>query len=359
MIYLVKYCIKCTCPDSRPGIRFDENSVCEGCLYREKQEKIDWNARWQELEAFVKKKKTYFSKYDVVIAVSGGKDSHLLVHIFKEKLGLNPLLVCVSDNMTMTKAGVHNLNNISKEFDCDLFIYKMKPKTQAKIMRYTTENYGKPLYIIDRLIYTVPVWMAIMERIPIVVYGENVAVTRGLKDNRDIPEAWNQMYNSVGSDIPIEEIQKECNISERDISMAQFPTKFSENVTTPIYTSYFVKWDGYENYLFAKSRGFQTLEDIWDTRWGGNIPYWQIDSYGYICAFDFKFAKLGHSGLTDIVCELIRGNHMTKEEGTKIIKEWDGIPDFIAVKDFCEFVGYTESEYFEILNKIKEGNYKR
>jgi len=276
-----------------------------------------------------------------------------LTHLFKEKLGLNPLLVCVSDNMTMTYAGTHNLNNIAKEFDCDLLIYKMKPQTQAKIMRYTTENYGKPLYIIDRLIYTVPVWIAIKNRIPIVVYGENVAVTRGLKDNRDIPEAWNQMYNSVGSDIPIEEIQEKCNISERELSMAQFPTKHAENITTPIYTSYYIKWDAYNNYKFAKSRGFRDLTGIWN-RWDNNIPYWQIDSYGYMCAFDFKFAKLGHSGLTDMVCELIRSNTLTKEEGKKIIENWEGKSDPLAVRDFCTFVGYTESEYFKILNTIKE-----
>jgi N-acetyl sugar amidotransferase len=340
-------------PDTRPNIRFDEKGVCEGCNYEVKKQSIDWAKRWEELQEFVKNKKTFLSKYDCIIAISGGKDSHFQVHLFKEKLGLNPLLVCISDNMTLTYAGEHNLRNIATEFDCDLLIYKMKPQTQCKIMRYTTEKYGKPLYIIDRLIYTVPVWIAIKNRVPIVVYGENVAVTRGLKDNRDIPEAWNQMRNGVGSDIPIEEIIKECNINEKDLSMTIFLPESCQNITTPIYTSYYVKWDAYSNYQFAKSRGFIDLEGIWD-RWGGNLNFWQIDSYGYMCAFDFKFAKLGHSGLTDCVCELIRSGNLTKDKGMQIIKDWERRSDPLAVRDFCKFVGYSELEYFKILNDIKE-----
>ena len=37
-------------PDTRPGIRFNEEDVCYPCLNQEKKTKIDWNKRWQELE---------------------------------------------------------------------------------------------------------------------------------------------------------------------------------------------------------------------------------------------------------------------------------------------------------------------
>jgi N-acetyl sugar amidotransferase len=353
-------------PNTRPNILF-KNGVCQGCLYEESKKTINWDARWEELKQFIKDHPTK-SSYDCIIAVSGGKDSWFQTYIMKEKLGLNPLLVCVSDNMTVTDAGKHNLENICKEFDCDLFVYKMKPETQKKIMRYTTENYGKPLYIIDRLIYTVPVWVAIKFDIPIVVYGENTSVTRGLKDNRDIPIAWNQMVNGVGSDIPLGEIIDQCKTDPKDIGMAIFPnleypinekqTIFIKDVTTPIYLSYFVKWDAYEHYQFALKRGFRTLQGEWN-RWGGYTNYWQIDSYGYMVASDFKFAKLGHSGLTDSTCELIRSGAISKEYGLDMIKTWEGKPDGKAVRDFCKFVGYTENQYYLLLEKIKKGDYIR
>ena len=42
----------------------------------------------------------------------------------KEKMGMKPLLVSVEDNFPMTKAGVHNLKNISEAFGCDLIYMK-------------------------------------------------------------------------------------------------------------------------------------------------------------------------------------------------------------------------------------------
>lgn len=45
-------------------------------------------------------------------------------------MGMNPLLVSVEDNFPMTKAGVHNLKNISEAFGCDLI--SMKPNIQAQ-----------------------------------------------------------------------------------------------------------------------------------------------------------------------------------------------------------------------------------
>lgn len=36
------------------------------------------------------------------------------------------------------------------------------------------------------------------------------------------------------------------------------------NKLNPIYLSYFIKWNSYSNYIFAKSRGFTDLEGEWD-----------------------------------------------------------------------------------------------
>lgn len=340
-------CKKCGMSDKRPGIHF-EDGICQGCLYEERKDLIGWYTRWQELEEFIKEHPSK-GMYDCVIAVSGGKDSHYQTHLFREKLGLRCLLVCVSDNMTPTKAGLHNLQNLVDEFNCDLLVYKIQAQTQRKIMRYTFEKYGRPNYIIDRLIYTVPIHIAIKFNIPIVVYGENVAVTRGLADNRDIPIAWNQLRNSVASNYPLEDIAKACDIDIKELEMAQFPQETPD--TTPIYTSYFVRWDAWNNYQFAKSRGFQTLEGEWD-RNNGWLNFWQIDTYGYLTDSALKFAKFGHSYIMDCTCELIRGGHISKEEGLEKIQEWDGNIDKKMLEDFCQFLGYTEEEFYSIYLKF-------
>jgi len=346
----MEYCIKCGFPDTRPGIHF-EDGICQGCLYEVEKDKIDWEQRWKQLEYFIE---AHPSKgmYDCVIAVSGGKDSYYITHLFTEKLGLNCLLVNVDDGFTKTNAGKYNLKNLQEVFNCDLLTYKMKPEIQREMMRYTFEKYGRPCYIIHRLIYTVPIHLAIALQIPIVVYGENVAVTRGLEDNEDTPIAWNQLTNTVASGIPLKTIATECDIDIKELKMAQFPIK--TEITTPIYTSYFVRWDAWNNYKFAESRGFKTLEGEWN-RNNGWLNFWAIDSYGYLIDSALKYTKLKHSYIMDCTCELIRSGKITKEKGFEMIEKWDGLIDPLMLEDFCKALGYTESEFYGIYLKFVEG----
>lgn len=98
-------------PNTRPGIKFfkDEKgkNICSACINHKNKEKIDYKARFKELENLCDKYRRMNGKfeYDCAIAVSGGKDSHYQVHIMKEKLGMNPILFSVEDNFTMTEAG--------------------------------------------------------------------------------------------------------------------------------------------------------------------------------------------------------------------------------------------------------------
>ena len=43
----MKYCKKCTMPDTRPGITFDAEGVCSACRHYESRSKVDWDARWK------------------------------------------------------------------------------------------------------------------------------------------------------------------------------------------------------------------------------------------------------------------------------------------------------------------------
>ena len=93
----MKYCKKCTMPDTRPGITFDENGVCCACNHYENRKKVDWDKRWKEFEALCDNYRGCNGpgNYDCAIAVSGGKDSHFQVHIMKEVMHMNPILFSV------------------------------------------------------------------------------------------------------------------------------------------------------------------------------------------------------------------------------------------------------------------------
>ena len=112
---------------------YKRQGVCSACLNYENRKNIDYKKRWEEFKLLCDKYRRMngANGYDCMIAVSGGKDSHFQVYIMKEVMGMNPLLVTVEDNFPMTRAGMHNLKNISEAFGCD--IISMKPNIKMCI----------------------------------------------------------------------------------------------------------------------------------------------------------------------------------------------------------------------------------
>ena len=111
-----------------------------------------------------------------------------------------------------------------------------------------------------------------------------------------------------------------------------------------------MRWSSYKNYLFAKSRGFRDLSHEW--RRSHHIEdFCQVDSRAYLIHPWLKYPKFGHATASDIASRLIRTGVITREEGIDLIKKHDYNLDQKAIDDFCEFLGYSVSEFWEIVDK--------
>ncbi len=346
----MKYCKKCVMPNTRPGIKFNEEGVCSACQSFERRAKIDWNQRYKELEELCNKYRGMNgTSFDCAIAVSGGKDSHYQVHLMKEILKMNPILFTVEDNFEMTRAGIHNLKNISEEFGCPIISLKPDIKAQKKLMRYTFEKYGKPTWFIDRLIYTYPMHMALKFNTPLLVYGENVSFEYGGDDYEETYSAKNQLSNGVASDIDINELLQIEGITEQVLDMTKAPSSLEK--LDPMYVSYFLPWNSYANYQFAKKRGFKDLAHEWDrTHHVENFD--QIDSKAYLVHSWMKYPKFGHASATDYAARFVRYGLLTREEACELVKKHDHRLDPKCVEDFIKFAGYSESEFWSIIDKL-------
>lgn len=349
----MQFCKKCVMPDTRPGIYFDGEGVCQACRAEERKNAIDWEVRWHELELLCDKHRGKYGSngHDCVIAVSGGKDSHYQVHIFKERLGMNPLLVSVEDNFTMTEAGKHNLKNISETFGCMVLSCKPDIRTQKKLVRHSFEKWGKPTWFLDRLIYTYPIRMALAFRVPLIVYGENISYEYGGVNRVETPSAADQINNGVASDLSWEELMQ-AGVTARDLHWCVYPEKeLQEFSLEPIYLSYFVRWNSYSNYLFAKSIGFKDLTHEWQRE---HTPEWfdQIDSKAYLVHPWLKYPKFGHATATDYASKFIRYGLISRAEGIELVKKHDHKLDQLAVDDFCSFTGYTLREFYAIVDTL-------
>lgn len=353
----MKYCKKCVMPDTRPGIKFDDEGICHPCRHQEAKTNIDWNKRWQELEKLADKYRgSNGNYYDCINTVSAGKDSYYQTYILKEKLGMNPLLINI-DNFSWTETGRHNWSNLLREFGADAHIMSLNPKVCKKMFRMGLEKIGKPGWYFDRAIYVYPIQMAIKLGIPLVVYGENTNYEYGgpLGD-KETYSALEQINNDVIKPIDWSVwLKEDPSLSMKDFNPCIYPSteEIKKAKLDPIYLSYFVPWSQYKHMEFARSRGFKTLDDTGEWKREGYIEqYNQIDTVGYLTDAWFKFLKFGFCYTTATSSVLIREGRLTREEAVKLVNEEDYKLDRKMLKDFLDFIEYPEEKFWAIADKF-------
>jgi len=358
----MKYCKNCFMPTTKPGLALDEQGICPACRHAEMRKDIDYDKRFEELKQLCKKYKRDDGYYDCIIAVSGGKDSTYQTYILKEILGMNPLLISTGDPFTKTNAGQHNIQNLCDTFNCDLISLQLSPNLVKRMVKIAFEEFGSPTWPIDRAIYCYPVKMAINMKIPLIIYGENVSWEYGgvLDHSQETYSAKDQIKNDVAKNIDFE-LWYQNGIIDKELNMLKYPSEEEIDAAKiePIYLSYFIPWDGYRNYEVAKKYGFKDLTNEWH-REGYIEHYDQIDSVAYLINVWMKYPKFGFARATDMVGYWKRAGRINKEKSLELIKEHDHKLDQKVLEDFLNFTGYTQREFWNIVEKFwnKEIFYK-
>lgn len=183
----MRYCKKCLQPDTRPGILFSDEGVCYACLYEEQKKNINWDERFEELQKIADnaKAKTRERKnlYDCVIGVSGGKDSTFQAVYCKEKLGLHPLLVnCAPDEIT--EIGKKNIDNLN-QLGFDIISLKLDPTIAKRLARKSFLEKGNIVTASEYCLWASAYIIADKFNIPLIVQGENAALTLGAALNQE------------------------------------------------------------------------------------------------------------------------------------------------------------------------------
>jgi hypothetical protein len=295
-------------PDTRPGSQF-ANGICLACRNYENRKQIDWQSRRKMLEQICEQRIAQHAEYDCVCPVSGGKDSTVIVAELVA-LGMRPLLVTVTDEFTKSKAGSHNVKNISQHFDLDHLIFRHSPQTFVQNTLHDFRNELHPLKWIEEKIYETPIRVAKRFDIPLVFFGENSSYEYGSSNELN----W----------------LHPCS-----------------DETTKVYFFFaFQPYNEMENCQTAKKHGFRCLDDFDEWFRQGNIEnFTQIDSIAYIIQLWTKFPKFGFQRVSDIASRMVRKGQMTKDQATMLIRERDFVCDPAAKRDFCKSVGISESEF--------------
>jgi len=351
----MKYCKKCIQLDTRPHIKFDDDSVCYACKYQEKVDNdIDWDKRKKQLHEIADwAKKNAKGTHDCVIGVSGGKDSTFQAMYAKEELGLNCLLVNLAPD-GITKWGAQNIENlIQKGFDT--IIMRPNPIIWKKLIKHAFYKYGNPVKPTEYPLWASSYITALKFGIPLIIQGENAGLTLGVVkgvgdgDNALDVNLLDTMAGGNASDWEVE------GIKLNEILWYQFPDKneIKKSNIRAIWLNYYAKEWGYRhNIEFAKKHGLMGRQHHDSNLTGRLSPYCSIDAESaQIVNQLLKYLKFGFGFVTDEVCYYIRSGDMTREEGIEKVKQYDGKCGDIYLKYFCDYIGISIDEFWRVADQ--------
>ncbi len=347
----MKYCKKCLQPDTRPNTAFTDDGICPACNYFHKLGQVDWQERTEILLDIAKDfPKSNRHDFDCIIGVSGGKDSVRQAVFVRDKLGLNPLLACLSyPPEQVTQRGVDNLSTlINLGFDC--VVSNLAPDTWRKLMRHSFEkftNWGRSTEL--ALFSSVP-QLAIQYDIPLILWGENPGLQLGdlktlgktgydgnnLRDMNTLSGGgldWiTNHYEDMGDLIPYRYPSKEM---------------FDQARIQIVYLGWFLgDWSFVNNASYSCLDGIHIRDDSVENT-GDLFGVTSLDEDWVTLNQMIKYYKFGFGRVTDYANEGIRNNQMTRDEAIEIVEKYDGSCGDEYIKSFCDYIEITVDQFWE------------
>lgn len=352
------YCKRCLYPNTKPYISFDQDGICGACRAAEVRLKIqggiDWEKRKSQFEQHIaeaKEKKAPF--YDVLVPVSGGKDSITQVH---RLLGYDLRILAVHvDYGIKTEIGTQNLQCIPQNMGAHLHIYRPALDLHTKLIRLGYEDYGDPDLLSHTMLHGYPLRIALVLQVPLVLLGENSAAEYGgdesIANLNAINRAWFIKYAAnAGQDA--RHVSKKYNISMQKLMMYDFPDELEDHpYTKTIFSSFYFHWDSEEHLRIAKQYGFRELSE---PREGTYRTYVGIDEKINRIHQYFKVLKFGYGRATDHACEDIRNGRMNRLQAKELVSKYDlqSLSDDY-IDDFCRFISIARERFLEIQEQYR------
>jgi N-acetyl sugar amidotransferase len=337
----IRFCKRCLYGTSHPlGLTLDEEGICSGCRVHEEKDRLDWAERWRKLETIVEPyRRRAGDTYDCIVPVTGANDSYFIVHLVKERLGLNPLLVSYNKYFN-TPLGIRNLANLRIRFDCDILLQNVNPEAVKRITRTALRRAGSIYWPILAGQSVFPVQTAVRFKVPLIVWGAHqgleqvgmfsheheVEMTRRYRKDHDLMGMEADDLPSLFDTLP-----------EADVWQYRYPDDADLHAVgvRGIYLGNYVRWDPkaqHEQMIASHGYGTAAFARTFDC-------YDFVDCYNYMDLHDLlKLAKHGFSKVTDHACREIRHGRLTREQGLALVRKHERAPpQYLDL--FCDWLG--------------------
>lgn len=347
----MKYCHRCLQPDTRPNTVFLNDGLCPACHYFDQLQEVDWQERFEILQdliaQFPRRKGQY---HDCIIGVSGGKDSTRQALWIRDKLGLNPLLVCLAyPPEQVTERGVSNLSSLI-ELGFDVHTIHPAPETWRQLKAAGFKRFTNSFRSTELALFSTVPRLAIHYRIPLILWGENPGLQLGdLKTlGRTGYDGNNLRYMNTLSGGDLDWMLEE-GFALEDLIAYRYPDpeEFIAAGLQIVYLGWFLgDWSLVNNAIYSCASGLQLRDDTPDNT-GDLYGVTSLDEDFVTLNQMIKYYKYGFGRATDYVNEEIRLGRMSREDGVSVVEKYDGCcgPHYIA--SFCNYIGISVDQFWQ------------
>jgi len=134
-------CKRCILPSSYPGIHFDDQGICNYCLASNEANRKPEKYLRIELDRIIYSHKGK-GKYDVVVGLSGGKDSSYVAYYLRKEYDLK-ILGINFDNGYRSDYAVRNLEALVNKLEIDLLTIKPNKAFLKKLYAHFLREHGE------------------------------------------------------------------------------------------------------------------------------------------------------------------------------------------------------------------------
>ena len=325
----MQICRNCVLNENFPGIRFNEDGVCNFCSSA-KSKDMNRTIRSKYEEKFKQLVEEYKGKgsYDCLVAYSGGKDSTYTLHLLKERYNLR-LLAYSFDNWYQSERAKLNIRAVLSNMNVDHYTVTPSIESMRRIIlasisgdMYSAKAIARASSICTScisLVRFVGFRIAIEQEIPFLVFGmspgQAPTVTAVVKTNPRILRTMQETLLQPLSE-KVGDIIKPFFLEQRHFEKAE---KFPYSIN-PLA---FVDYD--EDVIFETA-----------SRYGWKKPV-DTDANSTNCLLN-AFAnqvhkeKFGFNPYAFEIAELVRMGCITRKDGLKRLEEPFPEEQVIAVK---------------------------
>ena len=354
----LKRCSKCLLPESFPGISFDSDGVCSVC-------KTYQPVKYRGKEML----ETFLSNYrksgdpDVIIPLSGGRDSCFALHYLKEEMGMRPVAYTYDWGM-VTDLARRNISRITSILGVEHIlisadIRKKRENIKKNVLAWLRKPHlgAVPLFMAgDKQFFYYANQLRKQCDIPLTVFGMNplertdfkvafTGITEKKKENRHFHLS-NINKLKIAAFYGGEYLRNPAYINDSLL-----------DTLGAFLSYYFIKHDYqifFEFIPWSESLVNDTIISKYDWETSPDTPTtWRIGDgtasfYNYI-----YFSMTGFTENDTFRSNQIRQGLITREKALELVKE-ENLPRYQSIKWYCDTIGLDFCETIKRINNIKK-----